>query len=85
MDDKVCVIGIFGKGSVGYRSKAVHVNSAIDKEVFKVGVLIVLRDTCAWEWIEIILFLQIDFLDKSLKKNEQLPVSIEYWVLSIQF
>ena len=42
VDDKVCVIGIFGKGSVGYRSKATHVNSAIDKEVFKVGVLIML-------------------------------------------
>ena len=36
MDDKVCVVGIFGKDNIGYKSKAVHLNGTIGKEVFKV-------------------------------------------------
>jgi hypothetical protein len=35
-DDKVCVIGIIGKGGFGYKSKARHINSAIGKDLFKV-------------------------------------------------
>ncbi|EDO39577.1 predicted protein [Nematostella vectensis] len=33
-DEKVCVIGIFGKGSFGHKSKAFHVNSAVEKNLF---------------------------------------------------
>ena len=36
VDDKVCVVGIFGKDNIGYKSKAVHLNGTIGKEVFKV-------------------------------------------------
>ena len=36
VDDKVCVVGIFGKDNLGYKSKAVHLNGTIGKEVFKV-------------------------------------------------
>ena len=32
----MCVVGIFGKDNVGYKSKAVHLNGTIGKEVFKV-------------------------------------------------
>ena len=37
VDDKVCVVGIFGKDNLGYKSKAVHLNGTIGKEVFKVS------------------------------------------------
>ena len=36
-DDKVCVVGIFGKGSSGHKSKAVHANAAVEKDVFQVS------------------------------------------------
>ena len=36
VDDKVCVVGIFGKDNIGFKSKAVHLNGTIGKEVFKV-------------------------------------------------
>lgn len=36
VDDKVCVVAIFGKDNLGYKSKAVHLNGTIGKEVFKV-------------------------------------------------
>ena len=32
----MCVVGIFGKDNLGYKSKAVHLNGTIGKEVFKV-------------------------------------------------
>ncbi|XP_027040836.1 protein smg8-like [Pocillopora damicornis] len=39
VDDKVCVVGIFGKDNIGYKSKAVHLNGTIGKEVFKIDFL----------------------------------------------
>lgn len=36
VDDKVCVVGIFGKDNIGYKLKVVYLNGIIGKEVFKV-------------------------------------------------
>lgn len=47
VDDKVCVVGIFGKDNVGYKSKAVHLNGTIGKEVFKVC----FKFNCVLGWI----------------------------------
>ena len=47
VDDKVCVVGIFGKDNLGYKSKAVHLNGTIGKEVFKVC----FNSVCVFEYI----------------------------------
>lgn len=49
MDDKVCVVAIFGKDNLGYKSKAVHLNGTIGKEVFKVCFILPLENVHAFE------------------------------------
>lgn len=44
MDDKVCVVVIFGKDNFGYKFKVVYLNGIIGKEVFKVCFIFLLEN-----------------------------------------
>lgn len=45
-DDKVCVVGLFGNGRAGTQATAFYANSAVERNVFQVRLLLSKQVSC---------------------------------------